>query len=420
MPSNREADSFSEALFFGVLEVVCFSFLFLSPQFLDATLKEGWYALVIWRVACLGGVFHLGLYESWKKRIALISRKALYGTPFWFSSLLFPLRAGQEEMIANALVTYVVLTAVVFLLSFLPTHWYPALLGSMTLWGLHGDVGAERWWIVVMPLFAAAWPRGDRSTELDYGWARGTVLLATAAWALAIFVGTGGRGLGLLALAESLIVWVVATLMIGDVLHRARQDERSRRWRHEAEVSLPALEAALGWRYRRGLSGSWLPWMVVLPLALGSITGLELVLVLATVLVGVMVRVGSRTTTEASLSRWTGWTFVVLWVTVEGHQEFWWLGLAMACVVSLTNVWSTRRRPQLQSEAIDLAYRSIERQLRTGLMQTAPVDTKQRVLEKQEARVDIDDRLTASAPTGFRERLLERLQSDPLASEGDD
>ena len=403
---SKSTRDYPDAVFLGSIEVVSFLFLFLSPFLNVGVVRLGWTALVLWRVAALGGVLYYGVPD----RLRFLGSSLLYGLPFWVSSVLFPVTRGQEEAIGQVLVGYLILLCALWGLSFLKTHWYPGLLGFLSFAFLYQDAGSVPWLGAGAGL-VAFWPQGHADRPyIARNSLRAVAFAAGAGWAFCLYLAVVGRALGLMPLALGLLHWGILLAATTDVLSRAQEEDRERPWAQEAELALPSLRAALSWNYSRKLLRRWLPWMIVAVWAPFVSLGLVMGLAVLAALPG-MVYLAANRCSEGGPQWFVCWHFMILWAMAESPAQFVPGILLVAVLTSLFLRVGKEKSPKYH-----LSYcpnqAGIEEMLRT-LRQPAPVGFSGEVMRVLEPSVDLDSSsLSAQAPQGFRQRLLERLRQD--------
>jgi hypothetical protein len=412
---------------------VSFGFLFLSPFLGEEAVRQGWYALALWRVGAVAGLLYSRRGEV-TDTLSLKARRILHGClhslPFWGSSLFFPLRVGQAEAISRSLLLFLALTFLAFLLSFLKTHWLPGLVVALTYCWFHQDglLGAE-YLPVFLAVLPALWPRRDRvadpSGQVFPGDAQegfddqvrvGTVL-ASAGWALCLYFNSVGKSFGLSALSHAMLLWMMLSGASAVILHQARRDRQVRAFYREAELALPALELGLEWLYFRQLKRLWGPWLLVVPLAFwGSGSGLVMVAALVSALVGLLALARGGRVSEVSLQWWCTGQFVIFWGVAEtpASNQLFWVAASALLSLYLFRIQAVTNSGQL---ALCTGQAELERRLRAELKISAPQHHLKDIINTSEPTVEIEDSLVSAAPTGFRERLLKRLRQTDSSEE---
>lgn len=397
-----------ESLFFGVLEVVSFLFLFLSPWLSELSVSQGWYGLALWRSFAVGLLLAYGGLGG-RARLALLGRGLLYSLPLWLSSLSFTLRSDQTSIMTAVLLSYLVLQAVLALISFLGTDWMGGFVCLVSLLYLqHFKPGPWPLFLLVGTLLLF-WPRRFVSRVESL---RLPSLVAPALWCVALWLKVEVGEPALPALANALLFWLVLSVAGGIVLTRSRADDWTRSLEKEVELGLPDLSRALAWLYSRELLYGSGCWFLVLILTTRGSQDLALLGVTLAALPG-LVGLAARGAREGSLAWWCCWQFVLLWLAAQASP------LEGVVLILLSGLWSgyywstrvEREGPDIV-EASRPASAQLERRLAQALAVQCPPGFAKELLAQVEPSVDIDNSLTSSAPTGFRERLLARLRKD--------
>ena len=324
LKSEQQSEA-SDAVFFATTEVASFLFLFLSPFFSDGFVQLGWYALVSWRIASLGGVLYYGRPD----RFSFLGRGLFYGAPFWVSSILFPLRPGQQAAVGAALLGYLVFLGLLFAGSYLHTHWYPGLMGAITFGFLYHD-SASVPWLGLAVVLVVFWPRGpSENPPLSESAIRFVAFSVGAGWAFCLYLAVVGAPSGLAPLSLALLHWAVVVAAATDILWSSRRDQQTL----EIEWSVPSLNQALRWKYSRKLYRAWIPWVVMVTWAPWMPLGLFMGLAVCLCLPGLTCLAGSRR--EDVLQRFVCWQFFILWGIAEGSRSYSPAWLAVALLTSL-------------------------------------------------------------------------------------
>jgi len=416
--------SFIESLFWGGIEVSSFAFLFLSPYLGEEAVRLGWVSLVLWRVMAVSGrlFYDRNLSGSAVSRARLVTTACLYGLPFWTASLFFPLRAGQVEVIGQSLLLFLLSVLLCYALSFLRTHWLPGLASVLTfLWfqqGVPWGLSYAPLLLGVVPFF---WPKRDGGGRgFDENAVSVGVFLASAGWALSLCLGALGQPFGLTPLSRAILLWMLIAGVGAVLLGRARCDQQERSSEREVELSLPALKPALSWMYSQELKRFALPWLAFVPLALWGADLWFLALSTLLAIPGLLGLASRLSTTDSQVQWWYCSQFVLLWGMTESYGASRWAWLLLSALLS----WSLCRAEVGESLGDSLeptrGQAELERELTDGLFTPAPKHLLGEILKKPEPSVEIDESLVSVAPSGFRERLLERLkQSGSTEEEGD-
>ena len=397
---------YPDAVFLASVEVASFLFLFLSPFLNLGVVKLGWEALVLWRIAALGGVLYYGV----SNRLRFLGSSLLYGLPFWTSSLLFPVSKGQEAAIGKALTVYLALVIVLWVASHLRTHWFPGLLGFLTFAYLYqGSTNIP--WLGSGVLLIALWPQGHADRPAIAPNSLRTISFTVGAgWAFCLYLAVAGAPAGLLPLSLCLLHWGVLLGATTDVLSRAQEEDRERPWDREAELGLPSLRSALLWNYSRKFLRRWAPWVLVAVwgpcLPLGLLMGVAVLAALPG-----MVYLASNRCGEGGPQWFVCWFFVILWGIAESPVSF---APGFLLVAILSSLYL--RSGQEKAPSFSLAYCANQARLEgmlRALRQPAPAGFSSEVMRVLEPSVDLDSSsLSSQAPQGFRQRLLERLRQD--------
>lgn len=400
----------AEPLYIGGVEFLSFGFLFMSPWLGSDAVAMGWIALALLRIFCLAGTFYFAPMMPLKEQFSYAAKVVLYGVPFWASSLFFPLRPGQSEQVSRSLYIYLALLAVALLASRFRTCWYPGLVALSTLlWYQRAELSSATVLpalIVLTPIF---WR--DRRVRSGETVAEGRALLGLAGlgWVICLFFEAAGAPFGMRALSQAVLLWLFMAAVASSVLGEVKSDTEQRYDRREAELSLPSLSLALRWQYSRLLKQKWGPWLVMLPAIVWGESHWYFALVPLLALPGLVGYASSGTVSDTFLPWWSCGQFVVLWALVEGAGSLVpvWLFVAFlltAAQAKLSPQWAfSGLHPQMGRVQLEPALR---RELRVS----APEGFAGSITASMEPSVDFDDSLSSSAPTGFRERLLERLR----------
>ena len=394
-----------------------FAFLFLSPWLGAQAVQMGWVALVLLRIFCLAGFFYYGEVAGAVSRLRYVGKVLAYGIPFWASSLFFPLRSGQAEQVLFSLKIYLALIAAVFLLSWTTVRWFPALVSCLTLlWFQRDDLQGGLLLPSLLALSPLVWPAGARP-KAEQAIIRACLALGGGAWSIGLFFEAATRPLGMRALSQSILLWFFLSFVATALLSAARREQARRADEREVELALPFLFQAQRGRYSQHafqLVGAWLPLIVSILWGesywyMGFVPLLAFFALLSVAARGEF--------SESFLPWWCCGYFVVLWGLVEGGWPTDLACLGVAVVVSLAQS-ALGASSRTQGSFPWTSSVSLESRLRQELSQAAPAGLIGSVLRTVEPSVDIDQSLASSAPTGFRERLLERFRQ--AGSEGDE
>lgn len=426
MERDKQGSGIAEPLFFGALEVACFAFLFLTPALGKTAVTQGWFCLVLWRVIALSGLFSYSHFEEslsevpgryMKERLALMSRSVLYGIPFWCSSFFFPLRQNQAEVVSQVLVLYSILLLLCFALSALKTHWYPGIVGLLSVaWFQQGPTGELKLsWLMLVPLSVLLWPRDSKLSKLDTGTLRMLCLLGSMGWTFCLYLARAPEGPGELV-SLALIHWILLCMMGADLLGLGRFEKMARPFEREVELGLPALGMALEWVYSRRFLRNWLPWFLALPLGLWTGESPFLILLVGLAVPGLL-KLAVRGANGDALQWWVCWQFVILWGVAETPSS----SVPAWITIAFLSSFFFFRATVLGSDREDFQLCEhqgrLESSLRRELRLSAPPEMKSSIMAQLEPSIEFDQSLASTAPKGFRERLLERLRRDSADEE---
>ena len=399
----------AEPLFIGGGEMLGFGFLFLSPWLGDEAVRMGWVALVLMRIFFLAGYFYYGGLKHAGARLRFLGRVVAYGVPFWVSSLFFPLRQGQAEQVFLSLKIYLALLPLVFFLSWFKVRWFPALICLLTLFWFHSEPSVKQLLLpVLLSLSSLLWPVHKRSS-VDRSTVRACVGLGGVAWSMCLFFEVATRPYGMRALSQAILLWFFLSAVATTLLSAVKAEQSRRADEREVELGLPFLFYAQRRHYAEKVfqsTGAWLP-LIVVTLWGEAYWYMGLVPLLA--FVALLSAAARGEFSEAFLPWWCCGYFVILWGMVEGGSPVDFACLGVALVVSLAQfgLGADKKGEGFSFRGPSLA---LEARLREDLVQAAPAGFLGGVLSTVEPSVDIDGSLASSAPTGFRERLLERFR----------
>lgn len=411
-----ESQQVREAMFFGAVEAVCFGGLFLSPVVTEASLRDLWLLTAAFRVISL--VLCLGLTARPGQSLALtagcVGRGMLYQIPFWTSALVFPLRQNQSQLALEALLWEVGFMLILLPLPRMSRRWMlPVLYVSSWIW-LYGHVLEQgRAWVYLAFGSLTLWPgfAGPAPRILDgnrYLQAFGASLLWLACLGLTPLA-EGTHRQGMLTL---LLPWCLVCLVGIGVFDLARR-MTARRTQQEAEASLPEFCEGLGWLVRRRARffGALIP---LLALATSSGRDLLVWLLVLTACQRALMLVSRGRSSPEVLAWWASWEFTMLWGASRTGDSLAWAWLGVAALSS----WMISRGRALAIESFQEPLNlRLGEGLRRGLLVPAPEGFAGQVTARLEPSVDLDEELVAIAPAGFRQRLLERLQSGEAEEE---
>lgn len=404
-----------EPAFWGALEVASFLLLFLSPLFSEATMVVLWYGMVYWRVGASALWWDsaepepLTMASRWKE----LGRALAYGVPFWTSALLFPLSNAQTVLMTRAFGLYLVLILSARVFTSFPRPGSPFFLAILTGLALSG-FGAERSLVVASGLLSAAgfYGRDGRSHgagSLALSYRRLASVLVSGGWALCLVWVLTAAGTSQAGLSRLMLLWVFVVSISAHSVLRARGVAASREAR-EVEYSLPSLEEGLRWRYSREMISEWKFWLgFLLAVSWKEPWWLGLTLVSA---FGLHIILSKEYLSSLHWQWWSCGQFVIYWGAAEtqGVTRYCWL--LLNALLALAIALNSQRQSSTPLETVPV---SLEQRLHLALRVKAPEHLRREVLAQIEPSVDIDTSLQSSAPSGFRERLLQRLKDDESA-----
>lgn len=399
------------AVFFGLLEGMAFLCLFLTLILNSVGASEIWGLIASMRVLVLGLALqvHLSILSvragraRWREALRFLGEASLYQIPFWVSALVFPFGSQQAlfafqglllqtcgllGLASLLLVTGLGAEAIVFGVSWLwaGPRWpdYGAFLLALT--------GLLVAW--VFPKWKNRWGR-----RLTYG----QVIALGFAW-LAIFGLNPVLSLNLGDSLEPVIYWVLL-LWVSVV---AKNVQEAAAINSEAEGSLPSVRDGRFWLGGRQVLYASIGWLALMTLILKEPRQIGVVLALG---MG-----GFRALELASrgwftAERWAWWSameLTLLWAIDRSELPFYpgWLSVSL-----LGCLWAWVRRgsgsPTLHGTS---AFAALENRLRHCLLISAPPGFAQKLAGGVEVDLEFEQDLTAAVPTGFRDRLLQRLR----------
>lgn len=389
-------------IFFGCLEAMAFFALFIAPLLGNGV----WLAVALMRTVVLSALLLPGraCREGSDWSLSVLGQSLLYQVPFWGSALLFPLASGQTVAAGQAFLQQCVL----FALLAATARWSRRLsaegmVGLMTLgwvatWRPPGPWLAISGLLVILVGIRGAssrrgvgWPLSlAQSLAVGLGWMGGVALPPLA--------GQPGRGV-------MVLLWLFMLYLVGAICALQREGATVL----EDETPLPGVAAARFWLQSRRTVMVAAGWAAV-PLTCMQ-SPQEAV-------AGLVVLTGWYRAVELSARRWFTAERAVWWLALETT----WIWAALLCPAresvavlagSMAYAVLTRLRRGLaetpEYEEAPLERVLLERRLREDLSLAAPPDFASRVRQVSDS-VELDADLTATAPAGFRERLLQRLR----------
>jgi hypothetical protein len=406
-----------DPIFFGLLEAMAFLLLFCSPFLAAWDPSLTWSAVAVLR----GVVFGAAILPAARAAPAFLESGAtarfllqgcLYQIPFWVCALFFPLQAGQGAGAVQALLLQSCLLGLL-----------PFLASSQRLLGAESYIFllSLSWMLLTRPrgewliLAVLAFP-----LTLRVGGARRTrwaALSPPRALALGFFW-LAALGLPRLAaqaageLPACLLLWSLLLMLV--CLMQSLQEEAGEMG--EVAESLPALRAGQAWRRARDSAPALLGWVALLGLQLPTAAHALGALILLTCWCrGVELSARNWFTAERQ-AWWVALEATLLWLSLRLDLKFSGLLLLLCGLYALGVRLARREVRPVPLTVAGRAWGDLERTLSGGLMLAAPAGLAARILRESDS-VELDATLTASAPVGFRERLLQRLRQAEDESE---
>lgn len=400
-------------VFLGGVEATAFLCLFLSPLLG----LEIWSGIGFLRPLILGAVLLPGracARASIDPR-SMTGQGFLYQLPFWVAALFFPLLPGQAGQACRALLTQLGLLA---------------LLAAVSWWGRKGRhvFSAEGWvgglslgWLAlrygwqhqslpalaILLLVGLTEPLARRKVGWSLGY--GQALAVGLGWLAAVVLPTlrGGP-----FEPELLALWLFQ-IYLASVLRGLQEQSRAT---FEDEASLPGVVAARVWLLGRRSLLSALGWFVLPLLLLRSTAGAIGVVVLLTGWYrGVLLAARDRLSADGAVW-WLGAEMTLVWAALLSHREASLGALLASMLTALAAGVFGRRSFWRERETASPESKLLERRLYLELRFAAPPDFPSKVRQASDS-VELDADLTASAPAGFRERLLQRLRQGETTEE---
>jgi len=401
--------------------VVSFLFLFLSPLLTESAAWKGWWALALGRAVAAGGLLYAQpTLLRWRERLLVLLRSAVFGVPFWFSSFFSPLRSDQVLFVEQSALVYIVVLGLVGLLSTLSTHWFPALVGALTFLALDYPWRPDWYWsLLLFALLPLMWPRRvGWSGSLEFGSRRVLVALGAGGWAFALFLEVNAVRPDEVIFARVMLAWFLVAGVSTLFLPEARWEWSTMPLFREVELSVPGLREASDWLYGKRLVREFGPWLCLAPLLAGSPAALPIILVVLFFCLALVFMASREMTSSVQLQRLCAVWFVILWGVgqVQDPWRYGWVALALmvAWLPKFVRDGSSKRA---SLERALFSNPSLESRLTLNLRHSAPPHAGKEIMSKLEPSVDFDKTLSAQAPQGFRQRLLERLRKSE--AEGD-
>ncbi len=404
---NESQDTGRDALFFGSLEAMAFCCLFLTPLLPAENSAFIWIAIPLLRFV----VFSLRVLplSPHSDKVASVSARTvfrqgwLYQLPFWSAGLLFPLQEGQPTSSVCGLALQCGLFAILALLAkarpplgsvsivYLTTFGWLCLWQPLIWWLISAGVG----FLLTLAPGLARRPTTALTLSKDQSLALGASWLAT--WVLPHLCQTAP--LSSLLLMGWKFLFLTALVL---TLH-----QRAAQRQMEPELATPAGSLARGWLFRRQ-SAWWLcPWGAFLALAARTPLDLGVTIVLL---------LAWWRASSLAAQNWFCDDRPVWWVSAESTLMWAFIltpykpaSLILSTLFAgLVTLRSRRTHTQINLPEQD-GLGILEDRMRQELRLTSPAGLSAKVLEES-ASIELEEDLTATAPAGFRQRLLDRLR----------
>ena len=415
-PSNPDGP---DALFHGSIEGLSFLCLFLTALIDPGSAPQLWLSVPLLRTMVVSlRVLPNRTSKEQPDRSALLTlwREGWpYQAPFWVASLLFPLQEGQSQAALAALALQLILMALLWLMvgSKHPFSGESTLYLCYAVWACIGPTTPHLGWLALAVTGLCLTLRNPR-------WSREPQRIVSAQQSLALG-------------ASWLIGWVLPSLVSSPTLQPRLllawqllailsllllEQQQSSSDNQEIEVSTPDPTSADRWLYRRRISRRFLGWGALACL-LWEQPDHELLAVL-------LFALACEKGIVLAARRWLDPNRAIWWISVE--LTFFWAfanwpnfghrlevtALSAVSLISIT-LWPKRQRSEELQTELD-GHGDLERHLRAELKNTAPPTLKGRILGEYDG-AEIEENLTATAPEGFRQRLLDRLRNSCEDSE---
>lgn len=414
--SENSAKQSPDALFFGLLEGLSFLCLFLSPLVSAVASAKIWFAVAALRVLVLAVRVlpsrtssappdRKALAEFWKQGW-------LYQLPFWGASLLFPLSEGQAKAAFSALALQLVLTGLLWLIARRNSRLsgesavYLSYLASSYLWSPSG------WWMGVAAVGFVFTLRGSRREvrrpltslqclAIGTMWLVGGVLPTVSAHPVVH--------------PQLLLGWQFLAIFTILLLEQQKRSHANA----EGENSTPMRVKANVWFLNRQVARRSLGWAAATCLVVQAPERDAALLALLFLACGKAVFLAARQWLEANRALW--WIaseLTLVWALVNWSDYQSQITLIALSGLSLAVVANWPLAQNCQVAVLGSEGRaSLEMQLRESLRESAPKTLIGRVLEEFEGSEIEEDDLSATAPSGFRQRLLDRLRNSSEESD---
>lgn len=402
--ASREA----EPIFLGLLEGLCFLCLFLSPLLAGFGSDRIWNAVallrvIVFAVAILPRRGPFTTAPSMREVTLFLGRSMLYQLPFWASALFFPLRQGQGRLAVLALALQLALMAMLVPLANLAGRvGAESLVFLLTLGWILGERPPGPWLVVAAMAWVltlrGVWRRAAPGWQMTcwQGLAMGV------SW-LVVFVlptlSADGSGVGPMTFFWVLVLFLNA-VAFGVQLESAGNEE--------TELGVPNPRRARVWLVGRRGGVDVLGWVALLALVVQSPQEAVACVVLFTVWWRGLELAAHRWLTPNRTIWWTASEITLVWASLQGGGvgSALTLFLAVLLLVGLRLI-GDHRYTSLEGGPTPLGQ--VEAILTSSLYMTVPDGFSRRVMAESDS-VELDANLAASAPVGFRERLMQRLR----------
>lgn len=332
---------------------------------------------------------------------------AMYQVPFWTAALVFPLHSGQLQEAAWSL-TFQLLGIVLLVLGRRSSWLTLESVAYLGLWLAWYRLEGGPWWPLVLAGFLLTLRAPVRVRRACGNWTPQAALALGAAWWVLVFL----PALWPLSVGSPVVYWIA--LWAWAVWLESQAREVAENW--EVERGAPRIVDARIWRWRKEGGHAALGWLALAWLAQpGSSQGVASGL---TLLAAVRLLRG-RAVGRRFRCHPVGWLAAEMTLIAWGLQAPPLFGLGLvAFSAGLTTVLSllvTQGDAPAERVEGDIGV-DWEASLRDGLRHPAPPHLIGTVLGES-ASVELEETLVAAAPTGFRQRLLERLRQDDSDAE---
>ncbi len=409
--SSQSRASLPSAVFFGFLESLAFLCLFLSLILSPAGASGVWSLIASLRILVLGLALESrqsslpgrATRDWWYDGLRFLGEAILYQIPFWVSALFFPFGSQQTHFALHGL-----LLQTCGLIALALLVWSARLGAEAIVYGVS--------WMWVGPWWPGSWPLGLALAGFLVAWllprwrprwvrrlTNGQVIVVGFAW-LAVFGFAPVLSVNLGGILELVLYWILL-LWIGAVA-KSFQEEATPNL--EVEGSTPGLSAGRFWFGGRQVLFATVGWCALLMLVLKEPRQFGVVICLG---FGGLRALELAARGWFTSERWVWWAAAelsLLWA-VDRSEFTYYPGWLLFSLVGWLWTWVRRGSRNSIIEEAD-AFGELEDRLRNGLWFKAPEGFAQRLASEGESDLEFEQDLTAVAPTGFRDRLLERLR----------